>query len=537
MSASTPKKAAVISAFITVFLLSLSSCDLSGIDLTPESTYIPVTTAADTAKQAETETEAASHTVYVCGKEFSSDAEELVFSGGEIKSLAGITDKLSEFKNLRSVDLGTFEISVFDAEALKRDFGGIDFRYTAYVPLYGSRIKTTETEIDLSGKDITDLTELSEALPYLPSVTRVYSTDGITSYENKKDLAERFPEVTFSFDAVCDIYGRSVVDSAALLDLKGLSIGDDLAEKLKMFPRLEAVDLHLTDVSAEQQSELVKAFPEIRFLWDVAIGGQSYDSGVGDLDLTGTQLDTGAVRAFIPLFYDLGRIDLSDCGMQNEELAQLRTEFPDIKIVWRLYMGKWSLKTDAVAFSVLIYDYDYTRLTSEDIEVLKYCTDLQALDLGHQAITDLSVIGDHLTDLRVLILVDNKLSDLSPLSKLRHLHYLEIFVNRRVKDISPLGECKELVDLNVSYLYDLRDITALLGLPLLERLWIEHTDVSEKDIKRLKEAHPDATVIDVGEGSVDQGWREHPRYKAMFDMFKKTNYISEEFTKYDLSAS
>ncbi len=77
----------------------------------------------------------------------------------------------------------------------------------------------------------------------------------------------------------------------------------------------------------------------------------------------------------------------------------------------------------------------------------------------------------------------------------------------------------------------------MLGLPLLERLWIEHTDVSEKDIKRLKEAHPDATVINVGEGSVDQGWREHPRYKAMFDMFKKTNYISEEFTKYDLSAS
>ena len=75
---------------------------------------------------------------------------------------------------------------------------------------------------------------------------------------------------------------------------------------------------------------------------------------------------------------------------------------------------------------MLIYDYDYVRLTSADIEVLKYCTDLQALDLGHQAITDISVIGDYLTQLRILILVDNKVNDLTPLSKLKHLHYLEL---------------------------------------------------------------------------------------------------------------
>ena len=71
--------------------------------------------------------------------------------------------------------------------------------------------------------------------------------------------------------------------------------------------------------------------------------------------------------------------------------------------------------------------------------MLKYCTDLRALDIGHQAITDLSVIGEHLTELRVLIIADNKVTDLTPLSNLRHLHYLEFFVNR-VSDLSPLAE-------------------------------------------------------------------------------------------------
>ena len=64
-------------------------------------------------------------------------------------------------------------------------------------------------------------------------------------------------------------------------------------------------------------------------------------------------------------------------------------------------------------------------MTSKDIQVLKYCTDLQALDLGHQRITDLSVIGNYLKDLRILILADNKVSDVSPLANLKHLHYLQ----------------------------------------------------------------------------------------------------------------
>ena len=52
---------------------------------------------------------------------------------------------------------------------------------------------------------------------------------------------------------------------------------------------------------------------------------------------------------------------------------------------------------------IFIYNYNYERLRSKDIQVLKYCTDLRCLDLGHQSIVDISVIGDYLPELRLLM--------------------------------------------------------------------------------------------------------------------------------------
>ena len=49
-----------------------------------------------------------------------------------------------------------------------------------------------------------------------------------------------------------------------------------------------------------------------------------------------------------------------------------------------------------------------------------------------------------------------------------------------------------------------------------------------KDYELLKETYPDAYIVYYGEGSVDQGWREHERYFAMIDMFHN-NYVNDLF--------
>ena len=404
------------------------------------------------------------------------------------------------------------------------------------VRVYGKEFPQDARMIAFSGDEVEGFDEI---LGKLGEFTALESIDfGTLSVEAEEAeaLREEFGDVDVMMGVYVSVCGREFDPDATELDLFGVDAGliPGIAGKLRFFPFLQSVDLRDTEITAQQQRELVDARPDVRFLWDVDILGEKYDSETEDLDLSNSRgLTLDDLRAAIPLFCGLKRLDLSDCGFKNEELGAFREEFPDTKIVWRLYMGKWSLKTDAVAFSVLIYNYNYTALTSSDIEVLKYCTDLQALDLGHQRLTDLSVIGDYLTELRILILADNTVSDLTPLSKLRHLHYLELFVNPRLTDLSPLGECKEMVDLNISHLYTVTDISALLDFPIIERFWIENTGVSAADIQLLKDTYPDANVVNIGWGSVDQGWRTHPRYYAMIDMYHKTDYISEEFSKYD----
>ena len=484
--------------------------------------------------QTQTQTETEKPLVTVFGKQYAQDIAEIKLDKDEITSFDLLLSSLKQFSNLTVIDLSDFELSTDEMSRLRDEFPDADIKCRVYTVVSGNRIYETDTEIDLSGVSAIDISELKAALSRLPDIKRVYS-DTSVPLTDKEDLAAAFPGVVFDITGWYDLCGIIVSDSAEETCIEGVQIDTEkLAADLKHLPALKKVDLYGALLSAEDQAKLIKEFPGIRFLWNVSILGNNYDSETEDLDLSGKkELTADIMRQAIPLMAGLKRVDMSDCASSYEELAALREEFPDVKIVWRLKMGKWSLKTDAVAFSVLIYDYNYTRLTSDDIQCLKYCTDLQALDLGHQALTDLSVIGDYLTELRILILADNKISDLTPLSKLKHLHYIELFVNRLLKDVSPLGECKELVDVNISHLYDIWDVSNLLDLPLLERLWIEHTAISDKDIKLLRETYPNTKIIVEGYGSVDQGWREHPRYFAMIDMFNKTDYISEEFSKYD----
>lgn len=473
-------------------------------------------------------------TVELFGSKFPASSEALVFSGDEVSGVDEIVEKIGSFSRLGFIDLGTFSVNVNDVDKIGKECPGVKMSYRTHVSMYGKDFDTQSTEVDLNGVGMTDVAELTACLPYLPAASKVTSEDAAVPLEEKQYLEEQYPDIEFDVTAVVDVFGVEAKDNAEELDLKGCVPDGSLVEKLRLFPNVRSVDLHDVQIGREGQLELIDAFPDVRFHWDVELGGEKYDSATEDLDLSnrrGVTLD--ALREAIPLFCDLKRVDLSGCGFSNETLADFRKEFTDTKIVWRLYLGRWSLMTDAVAFSVLIYTYDYKRLTSADIEVLKYCTDLQALDLGHQALTDLSVIGDYLPELRILILADNTVSDLTPIAKLKHLHYLELFVNPYLSDLSPIEACKEMVDLNISHLYTVSDISKLLDFPILERLWIEHTAVSAADIQLLKNTYPNATVIDQGYGSVDRGWRAHDRYFAMIDMYHQTNYISEEFSKYD----
>ena len=471
--------------------------------------------------------------VEIFGHTVRADATEITFSGDEIPGISELCANLKLLAKLEQVNLGGFHMFEEEMRALSEEFPGVTFDYIPYVSVAGLTIPNDVESLDLEGSSDYDPELLKQELSALKNLKSVTFGDDLVPAGTLAQLTEKFPQVEFTAIVTYPVAGRDFREDVTELDLSGSPVTEDLTVSLKPFPLLESVNLHDTGMQREQLLKLKTAYPELIVKAEVELAGEVFSTEAQELDLNSRIIpDYEQFFETLVLFDHLTKVEMCDCGLSNEQLGALRDAYPDTKFVWRIYLGKWSLRTDAVAFSVLIMQYDYTRMTSKDIEVLKYCTDLQALDLGHQAITDISVIGEYLTDLRILIVADNKITDLSPLANLPHLHYLEFFMNQ-VKDLTPLAQCRELVDLNISYNPGLSDITPLLDLPVLERLWMVAVPVSDADVALLQKTYPDTVISTWGDGSTDQGWRTHARYYAMIDMFYKRNYINWEFSKYD----
>lgn len=470
--------------------------------------------------------------VDVFGADARIGSTQLVVDPENITSFQALEETLEKFPFLKAADLGSYPVDQEQAKELRASFPNVDFTYCLYLEICGASFPADSVNLDLSGVKVTSMEELTGDLSAFGQVKTVTLGDNLLTEDEDAALRSAFPDVEFDTVVVYNICGKSVRSDAASIDLTDTTPDENLVSQLSVFPNLTYVDLHGVSLTYDEMLELGERYPNVEFGMVAELGGVEVDTNSESIDLNNqTITDLDEFERQLKLFPKVTRIEMCDCSISNEDMADLNDRYPDIQFVWRVHMGQWSLKTDAVAFSVLIYNYKHKRLTSEDIEVLKYCPDLQALDLGHQALTDLSCIPEYTPELRVLILADNRISDLTPLAQLKHLHYLEFFVNK-VTDLTPLAQCKELVDLNISYNYGISNIEPLLDLPLLERLWLESVAVSAADVQRLRDTYPNATIISRGSGSVDQGWRTHERYYAMIDMYHN-DYISESFSKYD----
>lgn len=266
------------------------------------------------------------------------------------------------------------------------------------------------------------------------------------------------------------------------------------------------------------------------------ISSNDYYANISGIPIT----DLDSFKLEIAKLPHLVYLDMCNCGLTNEQMEELIDEFPMTKFVWMISMTStneartlvWKCRTDALAFSTLHGYATDPRMTNPDGQQLKYCKDLVALDLGHNAVYDIEFLKDN-PNIHILIMVDAynrdrhcKFDDLSILENEPNLMYLEFFVGG-ITDLSFLQYNKEMVDLNISY-NPISDSTYLYDLPKIERLYMESTYIPYSEFEKLKEVYPDAQLEYYGSGSIDHGWRSHPRYFAMIDMYRN-NYWNDLF--------
>ena len=224
---------------------------------------------------------------------------------------------------------------------------------------------------------------------------------------------------------------------------------------------------------------------------------------------------------------------LDQCGVENEVLAQLRDDFPDTKVVWRIFYGNegGSCLTDVTVFRSV------GGLTNSTSKNMKYCTDIVYMDIGHCfTLSDLSFVS-YMPNLKVAIVVDCSTTSLEPFASCTNLEYLEIVNCNGVTDLTPLSHCVNLKGLNMSYVFSVEDLSPLYGLEKLERLYMGRNDFSAETIAEARAALPNCWVTDYAESvawigfNYAVGWRlddEHTFaewYKEIKEIFGYTREI------------
>lgn len=236
--------------------------------------------------------------------------------------------------------------------------------------------------------------------------------------------------------------------------------------------------------------------------------------------------NTETLCALLDQMPNVKQVDMYSTRLKQADMEMLYERYPQIQWGWTFAVGDHLVRSDMTAFSTLHSVTPKTMHTQKQFRLLRYCQHLQALDFGHNNVTDLSFLYD-LPELKILIAAaqDNSVGSVEPIASLHELVYLELF-NAGVTDVSPLAELEMLEDLNLCYNRELDDISPLYengALPNLKRFWCGYTKVPEEQKRKMEAAHPDC-IFDWESTPTQNGWRNNTRYDVLVRIFRNGVY-------------
>lgn len=354
------------------------------------------------------------------------------------------------------------------------------------------------------------LQQLEEALPYLPRLQQLGLSGKLPQMEDLLKLRTEFPQVQLL--CTLDLWGQPLHTDARKLDFTGVSVDPlELSRMLPLFPDVKEVILSGTALTVSQYRILTGEHPGVSFLCELEIGGNVYSTALSEIDVSGMAVSEEDVEAMIPLFPNLTKLIMSNCGIDDETMDALNQRYPHIQIVWTVMVGHVPVRTDSIIFYPAAID-QYHLPSNEQMQKLRYCRDLVAIDIGHSDATDCSWLA-YTPHVKYLILADTNISDISPLANLKELVYLEVF-NTDVSDYTPLLECTKLQDLNIGETYgDPEPLTQMTWLHNLQWHPVQDHPVLGPKAEALKEQLPDTNItLKTRRKNIGGPWRMLPNY-------------------------
>ena len=460
--------------------------------------------------------------------------EQLRLELAAVEEFSGVLDAegiaaLEQYPNLQRADLsGSTDYAAI--LAYQQAHPEVQVRYTVNL---GGVWADSETESLNLPAGSYQLDALREGLAWLPNLSSLTLEELSCAPEEIAALRQENPDkdIRYSVRLLDTLYP----DDIQSLDLSLLEPEqvEEAAAALALLDELQEADL--TDENGENRLGLAElrmlqeARPETLFRYRTKLFGKEISTEDTRIEYVRVSIGNEGeeqLREILPCLTRCEYFLLDDCGLDNEVLARLREDFPQPKIVWRVHISYLNFLTDVKIIHLTFL------LTNQNAQVMRYCNEVEYLDIGHNTISDITFMG-YMPHLKYVILSYNNVSDLSPLSNCKELEMLELYQCLSLKDISPLAECTSLKLLNVSWC-NIKDISPVFGLKNLERFYcIWNYEIPQELMDQAFQELPDCWITFEQNVSKNVGWSFDAaggiRAQWYLDMYKILRYRVEDW--------
>jgi len=406
-------------------------------------------------------------------------------------------DQLENYPNLQKANLRGSECYT-EILAYASTHPEVQVEYD--VVIGSQRFDWDTTHLEFTGDQVS-FSELSEKIAFLPNVTDLFLPETAFSVSELEALRTGYPNI--SVDYTIEIAGTVYSPDSVTADFSQISSEnlDSCVERLSYLPLVEEVLLSESLTPADVKL-LQSQYPGVFFDYQFDLFGKIVSTRDERIEydeiLIGNEGET-MIREALDILTQCSYIKFDDCGIDSTVMERIRDDYPDVKVVWRIHIGKYSLLTDETMMRLTFV------LKDDNVSELKYCTDIVYLDVGHNDyLSDLSFIS-YMPNLECAIVSGSSIKDLSVFSNCSKLVWLEMCYCGFINDLSPIQNLKELKYLNISFT-SVPDYTPL-DETNLERFVCMGTKATKAEKERFAEIHPDCMSTLYGAQPFGYGWR------------------------------
>lgn len=374
---------------------------------------------------------------------------------------------------------------------------------------------------------------------YLQGVTTIDLGSFAPTSGSLDALKATFPNAHVQYTHISILGTAYPLDSTAM-DLSMVTpdqLGEVIAD-MKYLNQLTSINLLDGDgnckLSLNDVVTLYTAYPDVTYTYAVDLFGQRVSTDMEELIYDRVNIgDAGLqeIRKIMPIMHNLTYLKMDTCQTTDEAMAQLREDYPNIEVHWRIYYSVFNCMTDNYKM------WTIGGLMDKQIVDFVHLRGIKYLDLGHNYFTHLDFMKN-LKDVEVAILAIGQLEDISGIADCTKLEFLEIFSNRKLEndDMQHLKGLTNLEYLNISNLPLVTDLSFTDNMTKLKKLWCTLSKVPQEEIDRVKALHPDCEFVFLPDGDpTHYGWRNNPdgSYTARYALLREQiGYDRDDVSQY-----